>query len=115
MLKLQVLFAQHRYKIFVSEMQWSIREEESKSMETSVICMHKLTNCQMNSAGLNYVWLLCQKYRYHALPKTIPEKEFENLVAKMEREKAVLVRKCYKLDTRSIITPEELKPPLPVC
>eukprot|EP00961_Rhodomonas_salina_P039069 525177-Rhodomonas_salina.1 len=96
-------------------MRWSIGKEESDSMDTSAICMRELENCQFKSAGINYLWIPCDKYGFRPPPKTIPQAVFELLLTAMGPEEQAFVKECYKLDTNSTTTPEHFKPPLPVC
>jgi len=110
--KLQAEFAKYGYEFQASEMRWSIGKEESNDMETSAICMAELTNCQASSAGLNYLYIACEKYGFRPPPKTIPQHVFEQLVAEKD---AASVRECYSLDTNSSVTPDCFKPPLPAC
>ena len=113
--KLQESFAPFGYEFQASEMRWSIGEEESANMETSGICMVELTNCQASSAGINYLYLACDKYGFRPPPKTVPQDVFEKLLALVPEESAAFVRKCYTLDTNSAVVPEKFKPPLPAC
>eukprot|EP00961_Rhodomonas_salina_P082006 1102905-Rhodomonas_salina.1 len=83
-------------------------------MQTSGICMVELANCQA-SAGLNYVYLGCDKYGFRPPPKTIPQTVFGKLVAELEEADRPFVEECYKLDTNSVPTPANVKPPVPAC
>eukprot|EP00961_Rhodomonas_salina_P243281 3287356-Rhodomonas_salina.1 len=113
--KLQAQCAKHGYEFQVREMRWSIGKDESRNMQTSAICMAELTNCQMSSAGLNYVYIACNKYGFRPPPKTIPQDTFKLLLAAMSKEDCTFVQDCYVLDSNSVATPEDFKPPLPAC
>eukprot|EP00961_Rhodomonas_salina_P096954 1304352-Rhodomonas_salina.1 len=67
-------------------------------MQTSGICMTELTNCQA-SAGLNYVYIACDKYGFRPQPKTIQQTVFGKLVTALNKADRLIVEECYKLDT----------------
>lgn len=91
-------------------MRWGIQASASDAHETSEICMSEISRCQKDSAGINYVLILGNKYGYRPFPAKIPQTEFDTLLTKVEPEEAELAKSWYQLDTNATPATYILKP-----
>ena len=63
-----------------SEMRWGIRSDASAAHETSDICMEEINRCQRESAGINFILILGNKYGFRPFPARIACDEYDTML-----------------------------------
>uniref|UniRef100_A0A8P4KHN5 NACHT domain-containing protein n=2 Tax=Dicentrarchus labrax TaxID=13489 RepID=A0A8P4KHN5_DICLA len=69
----------------VVDLCWGIRGVSSGDHEACEIFLQEIRNCKRISAGPAFIALLGNRYGHRALPRLIPEKQFEALLSKLSK------------------------------
>uniref|UniRef100_A0A2C9JTF7 NACHT domain-containing protein n=1 Tax=Biomphalaria glabrata TaxID=6526 RepID=A0A2C9JTF7_BIOGL len=88
----------------VVDMRWGVREDAYADHKTTDICLREIENCQLTSAGPNFVVFVGDKYGTRPLPNMIPVTEFRlfRRLASWMDLKFETIEKWYLLDTNSV-------------
>ncbi|CAK9021731.1 NACHT domain- and WD repeat-containing protein 1, partial [Durusdinium trenchii] len=93
----------------VSEMRWGINDGLSASQHTAEICLRELARCQRDSAALQFVGILGNKYGFRPFPTEIELSLFDELVARCGENKGLLER-WFLLDESKLPPVMRLRP-----
>ncbi|XP_070817792.1 NACHT domain- and WD repeat-containing protein 1 [Chaetodon trifascialis] len=69
----------------VVDLRWGIRSIWSGDHEACEIFLQEIRSCQRISAGPAFIALLGNRYGHRALPRLIPEKQFEAVLSKLSK------------------------------
>uniref|UniRef100_A0A3Q3KHV7 NACHT and WD repeat domain containing 1 n=1 Tax=Monopterus albus TaxID=43700 RepID=A0A3Q3KHV7_MONAL len=69
----------------VVDLRWGIRNVPSGDHESCEIFLWEIERCKKISAGPAFVALLGNRYGHRALPRLVPEKQFEVLLSKLSK------------------------------
>ncbi|KAM7011931.1 LOW QUALITY PROTEIN: NACHT domain- and WD repeat-containing protein 1 [Tautogolabrus adspersus] len=69
----------------VVDLRWGIRSVSSGDHEAWEVVLQEIQNCQRISAGPAFIALLGNRYGHRALPRLIPENQFEALLSKLSK------------------------------
>ncbi|XP_075340638.1 NACHT domain- and WD repeat-containing protein 1 [Odontesthes bonariensis] len=70
----------------VVDLRWGIRNNPFGDHEAPEISLQELHRCRRISAGPAFIALLGNRYGHRALPRLIPEKQFEVLLSKLSKD-----------------------------
>ncbi|KAI3369162.1 hypothetical protein L3Q82_026115 [Scortum barcoo] len=69
----------------VVDLRWGIRSVSSGDHEACEIFLQEIKTCERISGGPAFIALLGNRYGHRALPRLIPEKQFEALLSKLSK------------------------------
>ncbi|UJR33443.1 hypothetical protein I4U23_020888 [Adineta vaga] len=97
--------AQLGYEFQVVDMRWGVSDTADTDHTADIMCMNEIERCIDLSAGLNFIYLIGNRYGYMYVPLEIDQDEFENIltVAREEKiENSNLIQKWFLLDQNSL-------------
>ncbi len=83
---------------------WGVSDTADTDHTADIICMDEIERCIDLSAGLNFIYLIGNRYGYMYVPLEIAEDEFESIVNVAREEKIAninLIEKWFQLDKNS--------------
>ncbi|CAF0728007.1 unnamed protein product [Rotaria sordida] len=96
--------AQLGYEFQVVDMRWGVSDTADSDHTADIICMDEIDRCIDLSAGLNFIYLIGNRYGYMYCPIEIDEYEFETIL-EIAREENIanidLIQKWFQLDKNS--------------
>ena len=84
---------------------WGVSDTADVDHTADVICMEEIDRCIDLSAGLNFIYLIGNRYGYLYVPLQIDEDEFDIVVEVAREQKIVnadLIEKWFLLDKNSL-------------
>ncbi|XP_072244931.1 NACHT domain- and WD repeat-containing protein 1 [Leuresthes tenuis] len=96
----------------VVDLRWGIRSVPFGDHEACEISLLELQQCKRISAGPAFIALLGYRYGHRALPRLIPEKQFEVLLSKLSKnpEGVKQLQQWYLKDTNAVPPTYVLQP-----
>jgi hypothetical protein len=83
---------------------WGVSDTADTDHTADIICMDEIERCIDLSAGLNFIYLIGNRYGYMYVPLEIAEDEFESIINVAREEKIAninLIEKWFQLDKNS--------------
>eukprot|EP01050_Picozoa_sp_SAG11_P004591 SAG11_NODE_297_length_11092_cov_15.717457_5_plen_352_part_00 len=77
---LRTYAASFGFELHVIDMRWGIRDESAATHNVLDLSLQEIDRCQDQSAGINFISLLGQKYGERPLPASIPVATFDKLL-----------------------------------
>ncbi|CAM4909126.1 unnamed protein product [Rotaria socialis] len=96
--------AQLGYEFQVVDMRWGVSDTADSDHTADIICMDEIDRCINLSAGLNFIYLIGNRYGYMYVPIDIDEDEFEAILAVANEANIPntdLLKKWFQLDKNS--------------
>ena len=84
---------------------WGVSDTADTGHTADIICMNEIERCIDLSAGLNFIYLIGNRYGYMYVPLQIDEDEFETIVDVAREENIpnlALIQKWFLLDKNSL-------------
>ncbi|CAF3555173.1 unnamed protein product [Adineta steineri] len=97
--------AQLGYEFQVVDMRWGVSDTADTDHTADIMCMDEIERCIELSAGLNFIYLIGNRYGYMYVPLGIDQEEFEQFIAVAREEKIAnvdLIEKWFQLDKNSV-------------
>ncbi|CAF3973360.1 unnamed protein product [Rotaria sp. Silwood2] len=96
--------AQLGYEFQVVDMRWGVSDTADSDHTADIICIDEIDRCIDLSAGLNFIYLIGNRYGYMYCPVEIDEDEFETILEVAHEENIAnidLIQKWFQLDKNS--------------
>ncbi|XP_039984385.1 NACHT domain- and WD repeat-containing protein 1 [Xiphias gladius] len=96
----------------VVDLRWGIRNVTSGDHESCEIFLREIQSCKRISAGPAFVALLGNRYGHRAIPRLVPEKQFEVLLSKLSKNPEGLkqVNRWFSKDNNAVPPTYVLRP-----
>ncbi|RVE74155.1 hypothetical protein OJAV_G00038410 [Oryzias javanicus] len=108
-----LLFCRRLGLVFeVVDLHWGIRNDPFGDHKACEISLQEIQMCKRLSAGPNFVALLGNRYGHRALPRLIPEKQFELYLSKLSKtpEGVKQLQQWFRKDTNALPPTYVLQP-----
>ncbi|CAF0739662.1 unnamed protein product [Rotaria sp. Silwood1] len=96
--------AQLGYEFQVVDMRWGVSDTADSDHTADIMCMDEIHRCIDLSVGINFIYLIGNRYGYMYCPVEIDEDEFETIL-EVAREENIdnidLIQKWFQLDKNS--------------
>ena len=90
---------------FVRSFRWGVSDTADVDHTADAICLDEIERCIDLSAGLNFIYLVGNRYGYLYVPLSIDEEEFNTILKVAEEENLTnldLIEKWFQLDQNSV-------------
>ncbi|KAM9358458.1 NACHT domain- and WD repeat-containing protein 1 [Symphorus nematophorus] len=96
----------------VVDLRWGIRGVSSADHEACELFLQEISRCRRISAGPHFIALLGNRYGHRALPRLIPDKQFEALLSKLSKnpEGVKQLSQWFKKDNNAVPPTYVLQP-----
>jgi hypothetical protein len=84
---------------------WGVSDTADSDHTADIMCMDEIERCIDLSAGLNFIYLIGNRYGYMYVPLEIDQDEFETILEVAREEKIAnidLIQKWFQLDKNSV-------------